>query len=226
MKKVLITGIAGQDGSYLAEYLLGLGYEVHGLARWVSIETPESKLFRISHILDKIKMHYSSIENFSSIFQIINEVKPDECYHLAAQSYVSYSLEDESNTISSNIIGTQNLFSALRMLTPQCKLYFAASSEIFGRTEVSPQNEKTAISPRSLYGITKASGVFLSRNYREQYNMFIANGILFNHESIRRGTEFVTRKITSSAAKIKLGIIDRIELGSLESVRDWGHAKD
>ncbi|MFH1674152.1 MAG: GDP-mannose 4,6-dehydratase [Pseudomonadota bacterium] len=226
MKKALITGLTGQDGSYLAELLLEKGYEVHGIVRRVAIEDPQARMWRIRHISDRIKIHSASMESYASIFNIISEIKPDECYHLAAQSYVSYSFEDEFSTINTNLNGTHYVLSATRRQAPDCKFYFAASSEMFGHVKETPQNEDTPFHPRSPYGISKMAGFELTRNYREAYDMFALSGILFNHESPRRGAEFVTRKITSGAAKIKLGMEKEIRLGNLEAKRDWGHARD
>jgi GDPmannose 4,6-dehydratase len=226
MKKALITGITGQDGSYLSELLLEKGYEVHGVIRRVALEHPQARMWRIRHILDRLQMHSASLESYASIFNIISEVKPDECYHLAAQSYVSYSFEDEFSTINTNLNGTHYVLSALKRQAPECKFYFAGSSEMFGKVQETPQNENTPFHPRSPYGISKMAGFELTRNYREAYGMFALSGILFNHESPRRGAEFVTRKITSGAAKAKLGIEKVIRLGNLEAKRDWGHAAD
>lgn len=223
--KALITGITGQDGSYLADFLLSKGYEVHGVIRRVALEDPEHRLYRIKHILNDIIIHSASMESYASIFNVIQKVKPDECYHLAAQSFVSYSFEDEFSTINTNINGTHFVLSATRNCVPDCRFYFAASSEMFGNAEKSPQNEKTSFMPRSPYGISKLAGYHLGKNYREAYGLFVCNGILFNHESPRRGFEFVTRKITSHVAKIKLGIANKLILGNLAARRDWGHAK-
>lgn len=226
MKTALITGITGQDGSYLAELLLSKGYEIHGIVRRVAIEDPEHRLWRIKHLLDKIILHSASLESFPSVFKIIEQVKPDECYHLAAQSYVSYSFEDEFSTIDTNINGTHYLLAAVKERTPKCKFYFAGSSEMFGNVNQSPQNELTPFQPRSPYGISKVAGFHLTRNYREAYNIFAVNGILFNHESPRRGYEFVTRKVTNAAARIKCGLEKKLKLGNLNAKRDWGYAGD
>jgi GDPmannose 4,6-dehydratase len=225
-KKALITGITGQDGSYLSEHLLDMGYEVHGIIRRVAIEDPERRLWRIRHILDKIQLHSASMESYASIFKVVDTVKPDECYHLAAQSFVSYSFEDEFSTFGTNIDGTHYVLSALKELAPDCRFYFAASSEMFGNAKVSPQNENTPFFPRSTYGISKLAGYHLTRNYREAYDLFALNGILFNHESPRRGYEFVTRKVTGTVAKIKLGLTNELRVGNLEAKRDWGYADD
>ena len=226
MKKALITGITGQDGSYLSELLLKKGYEVHGIVRRVALEHPQARMWRIRHILDRIHIHSASMESYASIFNIVSEIKPDECYHLAAQSFVSYSFEDEFSTIDTNLNGTHYVLSSIKRQAPDCRLYFAASSEMFGNVKETPQNENTPFHPRSPYGISKMAGFELTRNYREAYGLFALSGILFNHESPRRGSEFVTRKITSAAARIKLGKEDEIRLGNLEAKRDWGHSRD
>ncbi len=226
MKKALITGITGQDGSYLAELLLEKGYEVHGIVRRVALEDPEHRLWRIRHLLDKIVLHSASLESYASIFKVVEKVAPDECYHLAAQSFVSYSFEDEFSTINSNINGTHFILSAIKEKSPQCRFYFAASSEMFGKVRETPQNEETPFYPRSPYGISKVAGFDLTRNYREAYNLHASSGILFNHESPRRGFEFVTRKVTDTVAKIKLGLSDELRVGNLEAKRDWGYARD
>jgi GDPmannose 4,6-dehydratase len=226
MKKALITGITGQDGSYLSELLLENGYEVHGIVRRVAIEHPQARMWRLRHLLDRIKIHSASMESYASIFDIIADVKPDECYHLAAQSFVSYSFEDEFSTINTNLNGTHYVLSAIKRQAPKCRFYFAASSEMFGNAAETPQNENTPFHPRSPYGISKMAGFELTKNYREAYGMFALSGILFNHESPRRGGEFVTRKITSAAARIKLGLEKEIRLGNLDALRDWGHSWD
>jgi len=226
MQKALITGMTGQDGSYLAEFLLGKGYEVHGIVRRVALEDPEHRLWRIRHIADKLNIHAASLESYASIFQVIQGVRPDECYHLAAQSFVSYSFEDAFSTININVNGTHYVLSAIQSIVPECKFYFAASSEIFGNAKETPQNENTPFYPRSPYGISKLAGFHLVRNYRDVYGIQASSGILFNHESPRRGFEFVTRKISSHAAKIKLGLEKRLKLGNLDALRDWGHAKE
>jgi GDPmannose 4,6-dehydratase len=225
-KTALITGISGQDGSYLAEHLLELGYEVHGLVRRVAVEAPEQRLKRIAHIIDRMHLHPANLDSYPSIYQIIGKHQFDECYHLAAQSFVAESFADGFSTMSTNINGTHYVLAALQELQPKCKFYFAGSSEMFGRVREVPQQEQTPFYPRSPYGISKVTGFDLTRNYRESYGMFCCGGILFNHESPRRGMEFVTRKVTSTVARIKQGVASELRLGNLEAKRDWGHAAD
>jgi len=226
VKRALITGITGQDGSYLAELLLDKGYDVHGIVRRVALEDPAHRLWRIQHILNDITLHAASLESYASIFNVVQKVKPDECYHLAAQSFVSYSFEDAFSTLNTNINGTLFILSAIEEKAPNCRFYFAGSSEMFGKAKETPQTENTPFYPRSPYGISKVAGFDLTRNFRESYGLFACNGILFNHESPRRGFEFVTRKITSTIAKIKIGIEKELRLGNLEAKRDWGFAGD
>ena len=226
MQKALITGIAGQDGSYLAELLLRKGYEVHGTVRRVALEDPRGELWRIQGILDKITLHAASLESYASMFKVVASVRPDECYHLAAQSFVSYSFDDEFSTITTNINGTHHVLSAIRELVPESKFYFAGSSEMFGNAIETPQNEQTPLNPRSPYGISKVAGYYLTKNYREAYGQFACSGICFNHESERRGLEYVTRKVTSGIARIKLGMANELRLGNLEARRDWGYAPE
>jgi GDPmannose 4,6-dehydratase len=225
-KRALITGITGQCGSYLAELLLSKGYEVHGIVRRVAIENPKHRLGRLSGIRNKIIFHSASFENYASLFIVVANIKPDECYHLAAQSFVSYSFEDAFSTFGINIDGTLFILSAIKELAPKCKVYFSASSEMFGKVTKSPQNENTPFHPRSPYGISKVAGFNLVRNYREAYGLFACNGIIYNNESPRRGMEFVTRKITNTAARIKLGLDNELRLGNLGAKRDWGYAGD
>jgi GDPmannose 4,6-dehydratase len=226
MKKALITGITGQDGSYLAEYLLALGYEVHGLVRRVALEQPEHRLSRLRRILSDIQIHPANLDSYASIFHIFSKHKFDECYHLAAQSFVAESFADGFSTMQTNINGTHYVLAALREVQPECRFYFAGSSEMFGKVRETPQQESTPFHPRSPYGISKVAGFQLTVNYREAYGMFGCNGILFNHESPRRGYEFVTRKITHGVARIKAGLASEVRLGNLEAKRDWGHARD
>jgi GDPmannose 4,6-dehydratase len=226
MKRALITGITGQDGSYLAESLLGLGYEVHGIVRRVALEDPTRRFTRLEHLLDRVILHPASLESYPSIFHVLSKHNFDECYHLAAQSFVAESFADGFSTMNTNINGTHYMLAALRELQPACRFYFAGSSEMFGKVHETPQNEETPFHPRSPYGISKVAGFDLTRNYREAYGMYCVSGILFNHESPRRGFEFVTRKITSTVARIKLGLASELRLGNLEARRDWGHAID
>jgi GDPmannose 4,6-dehydratase len=225
-KRALITGITGQDGSYLAELLISKGYEVHGIVRRVALEDPAHRLMRLDPFRHQIHLHAGSVESFASVFKIVSACAPDECYHLAAQSFVSYSFDDEFSTFNTNINGTHFLLGALRQVAPQCRFYFAGSSEMFGQAHEVPQSETTPFHPRSSYGISKVCGFDLTRNYREAYGAFAASGILFNHESPRRGFEFVTRKITSGIARILAGQQRELRLGNLEAKRDWGHAKE
>ena len=228
MKKVaLITGITGQDGSYLAELLLSKGYEVHGIVRRVAFEDETHRLWRIRGILKDINLHAGSMESYASLFNTILKIKPSEVYHLAAQSYVGYSFEDEFSTLNININGTHYLLSAVKeFAASKVKFYFAGSSEMFGKVKSIPQNENTPFNPRSSYGISKVTGYHLVKNYREAYKLHASNGILFNHESPRRGFEFVTRKISHAVAKIKKGSKEKLKLGNIKAKRDWGHAKD
>jgi GDPmannose 4,6-dehydratase len=226
MKRALITGITGQDGSYLAELLLEKGYEVHGIVRRVAIEDPVHRLWRILPFKDRLHLHAASLESFPSIYRVFQEVKPHECYHLAAQSFVAYSFEDEFSTLTTNINGTHYVLAALKDCVPTCRFYFAASSEMFGKVAETPQRESTPFHPRSAYGISKVAGFHLTRNYREAYGIHATSGILYNHESPRRGFEFVTRKITSHVARIKYGLAKEVRLGNLDARRDWGHARE
>ncbi len=225
-KKALITGITGQDGSFLAEFLLKKGYEVHGIVRRVALENQEHRLWRIKKILKKIQLHAGSMESYASIFKIYNKIKPNEFYHLAAQSYVDYSFQDEFSTLSSNISSTHYCLSTIKESGLNCKFYFAGSSEMFGKVKEVPQRESTPFHPRSPYGISKVAGFDLTRNYRESYNIHASTGILFNHESERRGFEFVTRKISQAVAMIKQKKLKYLELGNLEAKRDWGYAPE
>lgn len=226
MKRALITGITGQDGSYLAEFLLDKGYEVHGIVRRIAMEDPEHRLWRLLSFKHRLQLHAASLESYPSIYRVVNNVKPHECYHLAAQSFVAYSFEDEFSTMNTNINGTHHVLSAVKDSAPECRFYFAGSSEMFGKVAESPQTERTPFHPRSAYGISKVVGFDLTRNYREAYGIKASSGILYNHESPRRGFEFVTRKITAHVARIKLGLTRELKLGNLEAKRDWGHAKE
>jgi GDPmannose 4,6-dehydratase len=225
-RRALITGITGQDGSYLAEFLLQKGYEVHGIVRRVALEDPEHRLSRLVEIMDRLHLHAASLESYASIHQVVEAVRPEECYHLAAQSFVSYSFDDEFSTLNANINGTHFLLAAVRNLAREGRFYFAGSSEMFGHAEEVPQAERTRFHPRSSYGISKVAGFELTRNYREAYGMHCSSGILFNHESPRRGYEFVTRKISSGVARIRAGKTRELRLGNLGAKRDWGHARE
>jgi GDPmannose 4,6-dehydratase len=225
-RRALITGITGQDGSYLAELLLEKDYEVHGIVRRVAIEDPEHRLWRLRHLLDDVRLHTGSLESYPSIYRVMTTVQPHEVYHLAAQSFVSYSFEDEFSILNTNINGTHFVIASVRDVAPKARFYFAGSSEMFGKAKISPQDEETPFHPRSAYGISKVAGFDITRNYREAYGLYASSGILFNHESPRRGFEFVSRKITSRAAMIKLGLASELRLGNLDARRDWGHARE
>ena len=226
VKKALITGITGQDGSYLSELLLKKNYKIYGIVRRVALEDETHRLWRIKHLLNRIELKSASLESYASIVKIIQKVRPDEIYHLGAQSFVAYSFEDEFSTLNTNINGTHYILSAIKDFSPKSKFYFAGSSEMFGKVQKSRQDENTRFYPRSAYGISKVAGFELTRNYREAYNIFACTGILFNHESPKRGFEFVTRKISSSVAKIKHGKQNYLYLGNINAKRDWGHARD
>ena len=224
MKKTLITGITGQDGSFLAELLLEKGYEVHGIIRRASVSTTE----RINHILDKVIIHEGDLCDSSSIVRIVLSVKPDEIYNLAAQSHVHISFEAAEYTGDVDAIGVLRILDAVHIagLDKTCRVYQASTSELYGKVEQAPQNENTPFHPYSPYAIAKQYGYWMVKEYREAYGIFACNGILFNHESERRGENFVTRKITLAAGRIACGLQDHLELGNLDSLRDWGYAKD
>ncbi len=228
MKRALITGITGQDGFYLAEHLLSLGYEVHGLARQTGLEHIRSNLMQDvpPELYERCQLHAVSLDNFPGLYRLISKTAFDECYHLAASSFVGERLADGYQTIQNNIASTHYLLAALHEFQPECRFYFAGSSEMFGRPGSAPQTEETPLNPRSAYGISKVAGYHLARNYRESYGMFCGVGILYNHESPRRRPEFVTRKISMAAARIALGARDRLQLGNVEARRDWGYAPD
>ncbi len=222
MPTALITGITGQDGSYLAEFLLGKGYKVVGMIRRSSTVTWE----RVKHIIDDIEIVQGDLYDQSSLTNIVSETKPDEIYNLAAQSFVPTSWSHPTLTGEVTGIGVTRLLEVMRMFAPEAHFYQASSSEMFGKVREVPQNEDTPFYPRSPYGVAKTYGHWITVNYRESYNIFAISGILFNHESPRRGLEFVTRKITHAVARIKLGLQDNLGLGNLEARRDWGYAKD
>ena len=225
-KVALITGITGQDGSYLSELLLAKGYKVHGIIRRTASEFEEHKLWRLRKIKNNLNLCAGSLESYASLIKIVEKINPDEVYHLASQSYVSNSFEDEFSTFNTNINGTHHILSAVKEFSNKTKFYFAASSEMFGKVKNTPQDENTSFHPRSVYGISKIAGYHLTRNYREAFKIHASNGILFNHESPRRGENFVSRKITISASRIKLGLQKKLYLGNLYAKRDWGYAID
>lgn len=226
MKKAFITGIAGQDGSYLAEYLVSLGYEVHGIVRRNS--TPEHQESRISHLEDKIKTYYGDLIDYSSIEKLLKQIQPDEIYNIGAQSHVRISFDIPIFTAQTNAVGVLNVLEAYKNSCPNARFYQASSSEMFGSSvdEDGFQRETTRMTPVSPYGCSKVFGYNIVRNYRKSYGLFAVNGILFNHESPRRGSNFVTNKVVKAAVRIKLGLQDTLELGNLDAYRDWGHSKD
>jgi len=226
LKRALITGISGQDGSFLAELLLSKGYEVHGIIRREALEDSNNRLNNIESVIEKIQLHVGAIENHLSVYKMIAEIMPQEFYHLASSSFVSYNFEDEVSLLENNFLATHALLASIKDLVPDCRVYFAGSSEMFGDARLSPQNEETSFNPRSVYGISKLAAFHLARNYREHHQLFVSAGILYNHESIRRGYKFVTRKISHTVAKIYLGLTDYIELGNINAQRDWGYAPD
>ena len=221
-KKAFITGITGQDGSYLAELLLSKDYEVHGLIRRAS----SFNTSRIDHIFDRLNLHYGDVVDGSSLTSLILEVQPDEIYNLAAQSHVAVSFEIPEYTANVDALGTLKILDAIRTLNKPCKFYQASTSELYGKVQEIPQTEKTPFYPRSPYGVAKLYGYWITKNYRESYNLFACTGILFNHESPRRGETFVTRKVVRALNAIKNGKQDKLRLGNLNAMRDWGHAKD
>ena len=226
MKKALITGVTGQDGSYLSEFLLEKGYDVHGVIRRSSVDFRE----RIAHLEDNehFHLHYGDLGDSISLVKLINEVKPDEIYNLAAQSHVQVSFDVPEFTADIDAVGVLRILEAVRIcgLTKSCKIYQASTSELYGRVEEVPQNENTPFHPYSPYAVAKQYGFWIVKEYREAYDMFCCSGILFNHESERRGETFVTRKITLAASRIAQGKQDKLYLGNLDSLRDWGYAKD
>jgi GDPmannose 4,6-dehydratase len=225
-KIALITGINGQDGSYLAEFLIEKGYDVHGTLKRNSVA--ENQTSRLDKVYDKVKLHYADLTDLSSLVRVISEVKPIEIYNLAAQSHVRISFDQPLYTANVTGIGTLNVLEAVKLLDPSIKIYQASSSEMFGNSidDDGFQRETTPMNPVSPYGCAKVFSYNICRNYRNSYGMFISNGILFNHESPRRGTNFVTNKVCKEAVKIKLGLSNELKLGNLDATRDWGHAKD
>jgi GDPmannose 4,6-dehydratase len=223
MKKALITGISGQDGSYLSELLLEKGYEVHGFERRVS---SENHLLNIKHIKDKLILHSCDIRSYEQIVNFIKKEKYDEIYHLAAQSFVGDSFKDPYTTYETNFKGTLNILEAVKTFNPTTKIYFAGTSEMFGDVLENIQNEKTPFNPTSPYAISKLGAFYLCKTYRTSYNLFICSGILFNHESPRRGKQFVTQKIIHGLKNISENKQNILELGNIDSIRDWGHSKD
>lgn len=222
MKKALITGITGQDGSYLAELLLEKGYEVYGIMRRKSVVDYGN----VKHIKDKIKFIYADMTDLTSLINAMRISQADEVYNLAAQSFVGTSWEQPLATAEIDAIGVTNMLEAIKVVKPTARFYQASTSEMFGLVQEIPQKETTPFYPRSPYGVAKLYGHWITKNYRESFNMFACSGILFNHESERRGKEFVTRKITDAAARIKFGLQECVELGNLDAKRDWGHSKD
>jgi GDPmannose 4,6-dehydratase len=218
----LITGVTGQDGSYLAEFLLEKGYEVHGMVRRSSTETFE----RIGHLRDRLQLHQADLLDPSSLINLLRDVEPVEVYNLAAQSFVPTSWLQPSLTGEFTALGVTRMLDAIRLVEPGTRFYQASSSEMYGKTREMPQNEATPFHPRSPYAVAKAYGHWITVNYRESYGLFGVSGILFNHESPRRGREFVTRKISETVARIKLGLADELRLGNLEARRDWGYAPE
>jgi len=222
MKRALITGITGQDGSYLAELLLEKGYEVHGIMRRKSVVDYGN----IPHLKDKVNLIYADMTDIVSLIRAMNISQADEVYNLAAQSFVGTSWEQPLATADIDAIGVTNMLEAIRATKPDCKFYQASTSEMFGLVQEIPQTENTPFYPRSPYGVAKLYGHWITKNYRESFGMYACSGILFNHEGERRGKEFVTRKITDAVARIKLGVQTHVELGNMDAKRDWGHAKD
>lgn len=222
MKNALITGVTGQDGSYLAELLLEKDYEVYGIMRRKSVVDYGN----VEHLKDKIHFIYADMTDLPSLVNAMRISQADEVYNLAAQSFVGTSWEQPLATAEIDALGVTNMLEAIRMVKPEAHFYQAATSEMFGKVQEMPQTETTPFYPRSPYGVAKVYGFWITKNYRESYDMYACSGILFNHESERRGLEFVTRKITDAVARIKLGVLDHVELGSMDAKRDWGHAKD
>lgn len=225
MKSALITGISGQDGSYLGELLLSRGYTVHGVVRHSALRAFE-KNQNVKNLNGRIVLHSFGNQTIDEVLRVFQDVQPNEIYHLASTSFVSYELADESEFFTSTVSLTHAILIAIKTICPDSRFYLAGSSEMFGHVCVSPQDERTPFNPRSLYGISKLASFHLTRNFRQRYNLFACTGILYNHESTRRGLEFVTRKITSTVARISVGLADSIELGNVDAYRDWGYAPE
>ncbi len=221
-RRALVTGVTGQDGSYLAEFLLSRGYEVHGMVRRASTDTLE----RIAHVVDRITLHQADLLDQLSLINLVRDIRPHEIYNLAAQSFVPSSWQQPLLTGEFTALGVTRLLEAIRLVDPEIRFYQASSSEMFGMVIEEPQTERTPFYPRSPYGVSKVYAHWITVNYRESYSLFACSGILFNHESPRRGKEFVTRKVTDAVARIKLGLQDKLRLGNLDAQRDWGFAGD
>lgn len=226
MKTAIITGVTGQDGSYLAKQLLHDGYKVFGFVREDKFDISCSKLKNLECLSEKLELISISISNPDHVKKEVSSIKPDELYHLAAESYVSYDMRNEANIMDMNFTSTLNIVSSLRDFSPKCRMFFAGSSEMFGDPDECPQNEFSKFNPKSIYGISKVASYYLLKNYRKKDSMYISTGIMYNHESPRRDNQFVTKKIISSAVKIKHGDLSVLELGNLDALRDWGYAPD
>jgi len=226
MKKAIITGITGQDGSFLAELLLSKGYKVYGFVRRESYENSSDSFKNIEKIKEKITFIPVSITDPLNMYKEISKIVPDEFYHLAAQSFVSYDMSDEINIMNVNFNSTLYIVNTIKEINSECKIFFAGSSEMFGSPDALPQDESSKFNPKSIYGIAKVSSYYLLKNFREKENLFTSTGIMYNHESYRRGNQFVTKKIVSTAVKIKYGFASKLELGNLDAKRDWGYAPD
>lgn len=224
--KAIITGITGQDGYFLSKLLLSKGYEVHGIIRRNSSMSIGTLSYLDKELMNRISIHYGDLTDASFLSNILEEIKPEEMYHLAAQSFVGYSFQNATSTYDVNIGGTLNVANAVKDYSPDTRLYFAATSELFGQPKETPQNENTIFQPRSPYAVSKLAGLWTMRTYRDAYNLFMSNGILFNHESEMRGPEFVTRKISRAVARVNAGDRSPLELGNLNARKDWGYAED
>ena len=226
MKKAIITGVLGQDGSYLAEFLLTKGYEVYGFVRRESFEKSKEKFKNIETIKEKIFLIPVAITDSLGLYKEISKILPDEFYHLAAKSFVNYDMSDEVNIMDVNFNSTLHILNVVKEIIPQCRVFFAGSSEMFGKPNIFPQDENSVFNPKSIYGIAKIASYYLMKNFRIKENIFASTGIMYNHESPRRGNQFVTKKIVSTAVAIATGKENKLELGNLEAKRDWGYAPD